>query len=53
MDEVDPEGQAKRAEAARAAEAAAHEGRLAEQLKAADMLQAENARVLGLQAGVL
>ncbi|GIL78418.1 hypothetical protein Vretifemale_7882 [Volvox reticuliferus] len=50
IDEVDPEALRRADEDARAAATAAHEGRLAEQLRAAEKLQAEFARSMGLQA---
>ncbi|KAG2487033.1 hypothetical protein HYH03_014279 [Edaphochlamys debaryana] len=51
VDEADPEALRRADEDARAAAAAAHEARLAEQLRAADRLQAEFARNMGLGAG--
>ncbi|PNW86727.1 hypothetical protein CHLRE_02g095112v5 [Chlamydomonas reinhardtii] len=49
VDEIDPEALKRADEDARAAASAAHEQRLAEQLRAADRLQAEFARSMGLQ----
>lgn len=49
VDEVDPEEQRRTDEDSRAAAAAAHEARLAEQLRAAERMQAEFAKSMGLQ----
>ncbi len=50
VDEVDPQRMTREADKAQVAERQAHEARLAEQLKAGDVMQAEFAKTMGLGA---